>query len=98
MGPDITLQPGDRVLIVSNWDNSHDFNHAGLMDKYLGTVMTIRERTPAGHYRMEEDLGEFEEGKGWFWNESMFECLVNQEEDFGINDCEMEGSLSDFFA
>ena len=63
MGPDITLQPGDRVLIVSNWDNSHDFNHAGLMDKYLGTVMTIRERTPAGHYRMEEDLGEFEEGK-----------------------------------
>lgn len=94
---DVILSPGDRVLIVSDWSNSEGYNHAGLMDKYLGQIMTVRERTPAGNYHMEEDYGEFEDGHGWYWNESMFEAIINQEEDYGITDCEMDASLSDLF-
>ena len=56
-----TLYPGDKVRIVSKWCDGCGANPSGLMDKYLGTIMTV---DYANKYRacMVEDGGR------WSWN------------------------------
>lgn len=67
---------GDRVRIVS--DRTKNMNSNGNMDKYLGTVMTIKEAHKTGvfgisyHYRMVEDKCE------WFWNDEMIAGLASE--------------------
>ena len=68
---------GDKVRIVSekvgdNWNDS--------MNKWLGKVMTIEEICGGG-YRMIEDKGEKLQilNLGWFWEEYMIECKVEDE-------------------
>lgn len=67
---------GDRVRIVS--DRTKNMNSNGCMDKYLGTVMTIKEahKTVAFgiscYYRMVEDKCE------WFWNDEMIAGLASE--------------------
>lgn len=73
---------GDRVRIVS--DRTKNMNSNGGMDKYLGTVMTIKEAHEtvvfgiSYHYRMVEDKCE------WFWNDTMIAGLASETPfDFG---------------
>ena len=67
---------GDKVRIVS--ERTSLMNHDGLMDKYLGAVMTIRAYSPFGSYFMEEDAGD-NRGDGWAWDdETMFDELVEK--------------------
>lgn len=70
------LNVGDRVVIVDKWRSGCYQNHDGLMDKYLGTTMTIARvgRTRGGfrEFEMREDSGR------WVWNER---CISHLEED-----------------
>lgn len=59
-------QVGDRVRIVSEWNNECHQNPEGLMDHWLGATMTIKSWN-GGAYQMEEDVGERGEGYGWNW-------------------------------
>lgn len=58
---------GDKVRIVKKWTKACRTNPFGMMDKYLGRVMTIREIVDDGldlYYRMEEDT---KKGEAWCW-------------------------------
>lgn len=66
---------GDKVRIVDH--RTDNMNPFGEMDKWLGKVMTIRERLLPG-YRMEEDCGKYG-GPGWFWDDSMISGLAEPE-------------------
>lgn len=57
-----TLCVGDKVRIVSEWNSDCNENSEGLMDKYLGKVMTVQ-RSNEWQARMLEDGGR------WAWNE-----------------------------
>ena len=59
-------QVGDRVRIVSEWNNECHQNPEGLMDRWLGATMTIKSWNGVS-YQMEEDVGERGEGYGWNW-------------------------------
>lgn len=61
------IKIGDKVLIYRKISN---FNHAGLMDKWIGKIMTVRKIYNDNYsYRMEEDIeeGGFAIGRGWCW-------------------------------
>ena len=61
-------QVGDRVRIVDEWPPRGAFqNREGLMDKYLGTVMTIQ-RVNKGYYTMKED--DHDDCRKWQWFEA----------------------------
>ena len=55
------LEVGDKVRIISAEENDKTRNWNDAMEKYLGTVMTVKEVLNHG-YSMEEDQGE------WFWD------------------------------
>lgn len=57
---------GDRVRIVDKWTPGCFQNFGGLMDKWLGKVMTIRQVRGCA-YLMEEDRHE-RLGMGWVWH------------------------------
>lgn len=59
-------QVGDRVRIVSEWNNECHQNSEGLMDRWLGATMTIKSWDGTS-YQMEEDVSERGEGCGWYW-------------------------------
>ena len=59
-------QVGDRVRIVSEWNDGCYQNPEGLMNRWLGKTMTIK-NWDGGAYQMEEDVGERGEGYGWSW-------------------------------
>lgn len=65
---------GDRVEIVSQWNEKTNENKKGEMDKWLGATMTIRncQDEKRGFYKLAEDTGERFDGKGWTWNETCF--------------------------
>lgn len=66
---------GDRVRIVD--ERTENMNPLGLMDKYLGTIMTIRYvDNTIGYYRMEEDCDETKRQYGWPWRENMIAGLA----------------------
>ena len=65
-----TYNVGEKVRIISKRGSC--WNPKGLMDKYCGTVMTIRDNHKWGSdglYAMEEDRHE-NGGSGWCWNDS----------------------------
>lgn len=66
---------GDKVRIVDH--RTDNMNHFGKMDKWLGKVMTIRERLLSGYW-MEEDYGE-NIGFGWQWDDDMISGLAEPE-------------------
>ena len=76
---------GDRVIIVSERIGI-GWNSQGLMDKHLGTIMTIRSvskaASPIGFaVYMEEDREEWHDG--WLWSHDMIEGVVLEDiEDF----------------
>ena len=58
-----SLHPGDRVRIVYMWNNNSNENIDGLMDEYLGAIMTVHKTIPEHNcVEMEEDEQE------WWWN------------------------------
>ena len=67
---------GDRVRIV-DYRTVH-MNSSGKMDKWLGKVMTIRDRFLSGYW-MQEDYGE-NDGYGWLWVDSMIAGLAEPEQ------------------
>lgn len=70
------LKPGDKVRIVKK--RVAGMNMDGEMDKWLGTVMTVRKMLVGG-VQMEEDKGERKD-RGWFWNRQMIEYKVRRED------------------
>lgn len=68
----MTYKVGDKVRIVDH--RTGRMNILGEMDKWLGKVMTIRERYLTGYW-MEEDCGE-NHGRGWLWDDSMIDGLA----------------------
>lgn len=66
---------GDKVRIVDH--RTPRMNSTGMMDKWLGKVMTIRrvDDSKINLYKMEEDRGEFD-GYGWDWGDEMIAGLV----------------------
>ena len=65
---------GDKVKIVN--DRTRGMNEIGLMDHWLGKVMTIRSCDL--DYRMKEDIKEWR--NGWFWQDEMIEGKVVKDE------------------
>jgi len=67
---------GDKVRIVSKWNNKSMENLEGLMDKWLGQIMTIDEcgKNVRGdsYYRMKEHNHE------WAWNDYCIEGLADE--------------------
>lgn len=75
----MTYNVGDSVLIVSH--RTSYMNQNGLMDKYLNTVMTIRDVMGSSNmiYKMEEDRGEGMASDGWSWSDDEIVCKVVDE-------------------
>lgn len=75
------LSPGMVVKIVDNWNDNTGQNTSGLMDKYLGTFMTIKE-VKSFDILMEEDQGDriLSIGKtfGWYWNKYAIDYIVSE--------------------
>lgn len=66
------LKPGDKVRIVSEATGKW-WNAVGLMDKWLGKVMTVHERQGTA-VLMKEDRKEYY--GGWRWYPHMIDCVV----------------------
>lgn len=66
------LKPGDKVRIRSE-KTGWWWNSLGLMDKWLGKVMTVRENLGRA-VLMKEDIKE--RGCGWFWYPEMIKCKI----------------------
>lgn len=75
------LKVGMKVKIVD--ERTYEMNSCGLMDKWLGKVMTVREHdysSAVGDFvRMVEDYGEYR-GSGWGWTAEMIEKIVTDTE------------------
>lgn len=75
------LSPGMIVKIVDNWNENTGQNTSGLMDKYLGAFMTVRE-VKSIDVLMEEDQNDriTLTGKkfGWYWNRYTIEYIVSE--------------------
>lgn len=71
------LKPGDKVKIVRK--RVSGMNNMGEMDKWLGKIMTVKERTVGGNIHMIEDRHEHY-GSGWYWGKDMIECKVTKAE------------------
>lgn len=70
---------GDKVRITTDKSKSTEWNYEGMMDKWLGKVMTIREChvfEDCTTYRMKEDIAE--RCGGWNWHEEMIDGLAEE--------------------
>lgn len=67
---------GDKVRIkpIEEFRLCSGINSNGRMDKYAGTIMTIKEVYGDG-YKMFEDQGDGYEGAGWMWYEHLIQGL-----------------------
>lgn len=85
MVPIEALLPGMRVKIVDQWSKICGQNSDGLMDKYLGRVVTVLSVYRTFVY-IEEDSGDFpfDGGGHWAWGRHCFDYIVKDEtqEDF----------------
>lgn len=75
------LSPGMRLKIVDSWNSHSNENSEGLMDKYLGLIVTILKIDGRTIY-IEEDSGdcEFQWGGHWAWNSYCFDYIVDSNE------------------
>lgn len=75
------LSPGMVVKIVDYWNENTGQNTSGLMDKYLGSFMTIKE-VKSFDILMEEDQNDriTSTGKkfGWYWNKYTIDYIVSE--------------------
>lgn len=72
------IQPGDRVKIVDKWVGG-GHNSEGLMDKWLGHIMTVNSIVH-GDLVMEEDQHDSDAfagfSGGWYWRRNMIERVI----------------------
>lgn len=89
---------GDRVRIVSTQPMSGSWNSRGLMNKWLGQTMTIRDIVDGHIYKMEEDFYDYDgnSSPGWNWSENFIECLVEPESDEPIDSSVLDDFLNDY--
>lgn len=76
------ISPGMRVKIVDKWIQNCNRNPDGLMDKYLGKIVTILEVLYDSAI-IEEDTGDgprHQEGH-WRWNKYCFDYIVYDEDE-----------------
>ena len=72
---------GQKVRVKKFDVRPSHWNTDGKMDKWMGKDVTIK-RTPneiSSSYKIEEDVGEWGNGSGWFWKESDFETISSSE-------------------
>ena len=77
------MHVGDVVQIVSQKGRSWWWNNDGLMDQWLGQIMTVKAVYESPHYRyvkMYEDETEYI-GDGWYWYPEMIDHVVCKKED-----------------
>lgn len=79
-----SLQPGDKIRIVSEWPKGGMQNCNGLMDKYLGQILTVKYVDTKGDCcRAFEDENDRPDGGGWYWHSELIDTVVVEEsEDF----------------
>lgn len=70
------LKPGDKVRIVSKKTGEH-WNSAGLMNKWLGKVMTVHANLGNVIF-MKEDTKERNCCCGWWWYPHMIDCVIDK--------------------
>lgn len=92
-----TLKPGDVVRIVDEWiEKNGRQNNSGLMDKYLGsemTVLTIKKYDNEYYAKMIEDKDDRDTyGRGWSWFSEMIAGL-STDEDFEVCDDTLFSSI-----
>ena len=77
-----SLKEGDKVRIVSEWpeDNSAYENDQGLMDCWLGKIMTI-DYAPRGGDSFASCV---EDAGRWGWNRFAIDCILPAVEPVGI--------------
>lgn len=96
------LYPGVRVRIIDSWDeiprNEWWHNSSGLMDKWLGQIVTIQKCPDAdtrnnfyridrnNFYRIEEDQEDRPGGGGWSWRIDGFAEIIDDPWDFEPDD------------
>ena len=77
----LELSPGMRVKVVYEWEcpRSGRQNNEGLMDRYLGTIMTVRDVYE--HYvKMEEDHNDPDSvDNGWLWFPELLDCIIESD-------------------
>ncbi len=98
------LVPGVKVRIIDDWDqiDGHRWeNLDGLMDKWLGKVMTIREVSDSEfdwglekRYLMVED--EDDDGGGWLWWANGFSEVIYEPHQMSLVDAATDDELMDF--
>ena len=76
------LSPGMIVKIVDQWNEHSGENLQGEMDKYLGTLMTVKEVNGMVAY-MEEDQNDRIKWPecityGWSWNKHTIDYIVSE--------------------
>lgn len=74
-----SLMPGDQVRIVAS--RVRGMNSDGLMDKWLGQVMTVDMRCTDNTLRMLEDKGDRPGGSRWVWRRGMIDRIADETED-----------------
>lgn len=70
-----TLLPGMQVKIVDEWNEHTGENSDGIMDKYLGTIVTVKQLVD-GCIWIEEDSPI--DGRHWYWNAYCIDCVVDE--------------------
>lgn len=95
---------GDVVKIVDRPDRGakyYRWNHDGCMNRYLSTIMTVRdvviENISSGDWqlRMLEDIGDREACNGWYWYPEMIAGVVVDDGLIDDNACEWCVDLSE---
>lgn len=90
-----SLKPGDRIRIVDQWEKGCNENTQGLMDKYLGQVVTvheIRNRIFSGepYVTIEEDnmylYNGGDKNRRWIFNAKTVAEIVDGGDDFDVGD------------
>lgn len=74
------LQVGDKIRVVNIWPVGGRQNNSGLMDKYLGQILTVREIVPTEKFcRVLEDMSDRNYSpteKGWAWYSELIDEIV----------------------
>lgn len=81
------LQVGDKIRVVDAWPEEGRYNDIGLMDKYLGQILTVRTtNTDEGYCCVYEDMHDRPEPMGWCWYSELIDEIVSEEDE--VDDCE----------
>lgn len=82
------LQVGDKIRVVDVWPAEGRHNREGLMDEYLGQILTVRNiNTRRKFCQVWEDADGGYDLDGWAWYPELIDEIVSEEAD-EIDDCE----------